>query len=85
MRQPYLKPGDGPIVLVLAPTRELAVQIKEECDKFGASSTYLNDIVSGVSLILLIARLNVPTKSNVCRRRQEYSCVRWGEKKHTGS
>lgn len=28
--QPYLKPGDGPIVLVLAPTRELAMQIKEE-------------------------------------------------------
>jgi len=31
--QPYLKAGEGPIVLVLAPTRELAVQIKEECDK----------------------------------------------------
>jgi len=28
--QPYLQPGDGPIVLVLAPTRELAVQIKVE-------------------------------------------------------
>ena len=36
--QPYLSPGDGPIALFLAPTRELAVQIKEECDKFGASS-----------------------------------------------
>ena len=40
--QPYLKPGEGPIVLVLAPTRELAVQIKEECDKFGASSEIKN-------------------------------------------
>ena len=30
--QPYLEQGDGPIVLVVAPTRELAVQIKEECD-----------------------------------------------------
>ena len=29
----YLQRGDGPIVLVMAPTRELAVQIKEECDK----------------------------------------------------
>ncbi|GFH54277.1 ATP-dependent RNA helicase [Chaetoceros tenuissimus] len=45
--QPYLKPGDGPIVLVLAPTRELAVQIKEECDKFGASSDIKNTVVYG--------------------------------------
>ena len=36
--QPVLSPGDGPIVLTLAPTRELAVQIQEECVKFGASS-----------------------------------------------
>src|SRR5579862_1901657 len=27
--QPFLEPGDGPIVLVLAPTRELAVQIQQ--------------------------------------------------------
>jgi ATP-dependent RNA helicase DDX5/DBP2 len=45
--QPYLKPGDGPIVLVLAPTRELAVQIREECDKFGASSEIKNTVVYG--------------------------------------
>merc|ERR1719491_692505 len=45
--QQYLKPGDGPIVLVLAPTRELAVQIKEECDKFGASSEIKNTVVYG--------------------------------------
>lgn len=42
-----MKPGDGPIVLVLAPTRELAVQIKEECDKFGASSEIKNTVVYG--------------------------------------
>lgn len=36
--QPLLGQGDGPIVLVLAPTRELAVQIQQECTKFGKSS-----------------------------------------------
>jgi superfamily II DNA/RNA helicase len=45
--QPYLQPGDGPIVLVLAPTRELALQIKQECDKFGASSEIKNTVVYG--------------------------------------
>jgi ATP-dependent RNA helicase DDX5/DBP2 len=45
--QPELKRGDGPIVLVLAPTRELAVQIKEECDKFGSSSRIKNTCVYG--------------------------------------
>lgn len=34
-------------MLVLAPTRELAVQIKEECDKFGASSEIKNTVVYG--------------------------------------
>lgn len=38
--QPLLSPGDGPIVLVLAPTRELAVQIQQEVAKFGKSSLY---------------------------------------------
>lgn len=46
-RQPYLEQGDGPIVLVVAPTRELAVQIKEECDKFGGSSDIKNTCVYG--------------------------------------
>lgn len=45
--QPYLKQGDGPIVLVLAPTRELAVQIREECAKFGKSSQIKNTCVYG--------------------------------------
>lgn len=34
-------------MLVLAPTRELAVQIKEECDKFGSSSEIKNTVVYG--------------------------------------
>ena len=47
MAQDYLVPGDGPIALMLAPTRELAVQIKSECDKFGAASGIKNTCVYG--------------------------------------
>ena len=35
-------PRNGPSMLVLAPTRELAVQIKEEADKFGRSAGVKN-------------------------------------------
>ncbi|CDK26112.1 unnamed protein product [Kuraishia capsulata CBS 1993] len=45
--QPLLQPGDGPVVLVLAPTRELAVQIQKECSKFGQSSRIRNTCVYG--------------------------------------
>ncbi|KAK9868618.1 hypothetical protein WJX84_007224 [Apatococcus fuscideae] len=45
--QPYLEPGDGPIVLCLAPTRELAVQIQQECAKFGSSSRIKNTCIYG--------------------------------------
>ncbi|CAI4050217.1 hypothetical protein N7582_004860 [Saccharomyces uvarum] len=45
--QPLLAPGDGPIVLVLSPTRELAVQIQTECSKFGQSSRIRNTCVYG--------------------------------------
>lgn len=43
----YTAPGDGPIVLVLAPTRELAVQIQQETTKFGASSKIKNTCIYG--------------------------------------
>lgn len=45
--QPLLAPGDGPIVLILAPTRELAVQIQQEVAKFGKSSRIRNTCVYG--------------------------------------
>ncbi|CAK8677789.1 unnamed protein product [Clavelina lepadiformis] len=35
MNQPELKPKDGPIGLIIAPTRELCQQIHFECRKFG--------------------------------------------------
>ena len=45
--QPYLERGDGPIVLVLAPTRELAQQIEQESKKFGYSSRIQSTCVYG--------------------------------------
>ncbi|AAW43961.1 p68-like protein, putative [Cryptococcus deneoformans JEC21] len=45
--QPLLAPGDGPIVLILAPTRELAVQIQTEATKFGQSSRIRNTAIYG--------------------------------------
>ncbi|KAJ6808567.1 putative DEAD-box ATP-dependent RNA helicase 30 [Iris pallida] len=45
--QPRLAYGDGPIVLILAPTRELAVQIQEEAQKFGSHSNTRSTCVYG--------------------------------------
>ena len=39
--------GDGPIVLVLAPTRELAVQIQEEGLKFGSPANIRSTCIYG--------------------------------------
>ena len=39
--------GDGPIALVLAPTRELAVQIQQECAKFATSSRVKSTCIYG--------------------------------------
>ncbi|KRX07065.1 P-loop containing nucleoside triphosphate hydrolase [Pseudocohnilembus persalinus] len=45
--QPPVKKGDGPIVLVISPTRELACQIQDEIQKFGASSQLSSTCVYG--------------------------------------
>lgn len=45
--QPPLKHGDGPIALVLAPTRELAQQIQQVANDFGASSYVRNTCIFG--------------------------------------
>ncbi|KAL9239627.1 hypothetical protein vseg_013933 [Gypsophila vaccaria] len=45
--QPKLEYGDGPIVLVLAPTRELAVQIQQESLKFGSHANVRSTCVYG--------------------------------------
>jgi len=45
--QAYLSKGDGPIVLVMSPTRELACQIQEEANRFGKSSKIKNTCCYG--------------------------------------
>ncbi|KAF8088004.1 hypothetical protein N665_0557s0005 [Sinapis alba] len=45
--QPRLGQDDGPIVLILAPTRELAVQIQEESRKFGQRSGVRSTCIYG--------------------------------------
>jgi superfamily II DNA or RNA helicase len=45
--QPRLLRNDGPIALVLAPTRELAQQIQQVATEFGASSRVRNTCIFG--------------------------------------
>lgn len=45
--QPSLNRGDGPIALVLAPTRELAQQIQQVANDFGSASYVRNTCVFG--------------------------------------
>ncbi|KAL3628888.1 hypothetical protein CASFOL_027934 [Castilleja foliolosa] len=45
--QPRLSQGEGPIVLVLAPTRELAVQIQAEAAKFGSYANITSTCIYG--------------------------------------
>ncbi|KAA6375072.1 MAG: putative ATP-dependent RNA helicase dbp2 [Streblomastix strix] len=45
--QDVVKPGEGPIVLILAPTRELALQIQTEINRFGLSSQLKTSAIYG--------------------------------------
>ncbi|XP_018429441.1 PREDICTED: probable ATP-dependent RNA helicase DDX17 isoform X1 [Nanorana parkeri] len=45
--QPYLERGDGPICLVLAPTRELAQQVQQVADDYGKSSRLKSTCIYG--------------------------------------
>lgn len=45
--QPRLLRGDGPIALVLAPTRELAQQIQQVCNEFGRRMSIMNTCIFG--------------------------------------
>lgn len=45
--QPPLNKGEGPIVLILAPTRELAQQIQEVANDFGRSTNIRNTCIFG--------------------------------------
>lgn len=45
--QPQVKPGDGPVILVLAPTRELAQQIQSVANDFGIRNNITNCCVFG--------------------------------------
>ncbi|CAL1545846.1 unnamed protein product [Lymnaea stagnalis] len=45
--QPYLERGDGPICLVLVPTRELAQQVQQVAQEFGHTSQVRNACVYG--------------------------------------
>ncbi|OPJ68920.1 probable ATP-dependent RNA helicase DDX17 [Patagioenas fasciata] len=45
--QPYLERGDGPICLVLAPTRELAQQVQQVADDYGKCSRLKSTCIYG--------------------------------------
>ncbi|XP_046737133.1 ATP-dependent RNA helicase dbp2-like [Diprion similis] len=47
INQPRLNSGDGPIALILAPTRELAQQIQEVANCFGETASVRNTCVFG--------------------------------------
>lgn len=49
---------DGPYAVIMAPTRELAQQIAEECEKFAQFTNIKSvSIVGGVSAFLCLTRV----------------------------
>ena len=52
--QPPLQRGDGPIVLILTPTRELAQQIQEVANTFGQGGRIKNTCVYGGGYFVLL-------------------------------
>jgi ATP-dependent RNA helicase DDX5/DBP2 len=89
--QPFLQRGDGPIVLVLAPTRELAVQIKAEADKFGGTSRIkstclyggaskgpqLRDLENGVEVCIATPGRLIDILAMRKTNLRRITCVRW--------
>jgi len=86
--QPPVQPGDGPIALVMAPTRELAVQIQLEAMKFTAGTqvrtvacyggasrhTQVSQLRRGVEIIIATPGrlLDLVESRETCLRRVSY-------------
>jgi len=86
--QPALEPGDGPIAIILAPTRELAAQIHRETRKFakrvnvrvgavyGGKNKYdqTNELKSGVEVVIATPGRLIQTirKGSLSMRRVTY-------------
>ena len=71
----FFHSGDGPIVLVLAPTRELAQQIQEVAIEFGKSSKVKNTCVFGGAPKGKLVKITI---ANICsdfRRRGAECCA----------
>jgi ATP-dependent RNA helicase DDX5/DBP2 len=64
-------PRVGPTMAVLAPTRELAVQIKEEADKFGRSGGFRNTCCYGASMERSLLEFFFPDSTSEERRRNK--------------
>jgi len=64
--QPKLGSTDGPIVLIIVPTRELAIQIEEEADKFIKRGVKFCSIYGGVQRREQYKKLNAGVSICIC-------------------